>query len=266
MQPNSSSIPFGETFTSDSCLSAPTRRGVGFCKFASGSLESATFQGWKRDNKSFSWPMDAMRYCKRKRICWQRRSICCFWMFLIPVALSIFGLAMMHSPWWFAPIGLGKNLEPSRALWTKCGAFRGECQGLVVQDWKAALLGVSSLQCSWQRQRVLAWLEHAIPPKKTADLWYLAVWGASEINVPIPYLMYPNDPPTEINVPIQNGGHWRGDATGVIGRGITNVLTFKASYIFQSFLKCPTFLLFRAGTAFYNHIDGNDSGDWIECY
>lgn len=144
--------------------------------------------------------------------------------------------------------------------------FRGECQGLVVQDWKAALLGVSSLQCSWQRQRVLAWLQHAIPPKKTADLWYLAVWGASEINVPIPYLMYPNDPPTEINVPIQNGGHWRGDATGVIGRGITNVLTFKASYIFQSFLKCPTFLLFRAGTAFYNHIDGNDSGDWIECY
>lgn len=99
--------------------------------------------------------------------------------------------------------------------------------------------------------------------KKTADLWYLAVWGASEINVPIPYLMYPNDPPTEINVPIQNGGHWNRDATGVIGRGITNVLTFKASYIFQSFLKCPTFLLFRAGTAFYNHIDGNDSGDWM---
>ena len=53
-------------------------------------------------------------------------------LFLIAVALLILGL-MMDSPLRFA-IGLGKNLEPSRALWTKCGAFRGECQGLVVQD------------------------------------------------------------------------------------------------------------------------------------
>ena len=45
--------------------------------------------------------------------------------------------------------------------------------------------------------------------EKTAELWYLAVWGASEINVSI-----------------QNEG---GDVTGVIGRGIPDVLTYKAS-------------------------------------
>jgi len=61
-------------------------------------LESATFQGWKRDNKSFPDQWMPLDIAKENKSVGNKDQSVVFELFLIPVALSILGLVMMDSP------------------------------------------------------------------------------------------------------------------------------------------------------------------------